>query len=310
MDELISIIIPVYNVESYLQKCLDSIINQTYKNIEIIIIDDGSTDKSFEICDNYKLLDNRIEVVHKQNGGLSDARNYGLEIATGQYISFVDSDDVIHPQMIEILYKMIKLTSSDISLCGYTEFMSNNFMNKTRINNLFRVLNNEEALNWLYDSTQKSILMTVSWNKLYKKELFSNIRFPCGLIHEDEFTTYKLIYKAKRIVYVENELYYYRQRNNSIMSNKNDIKHLLYYDARIEQIKFFKKNSLVNLSEKAIYKIEFLMIQKYKESNNDVKRILAKKYLNLYLTMIFTLPIKYLLRQSYILYKMILGKKL
>jgi len=198
----VSVIVPVFNVEEYLSKCLDSIINQSYYNLEIILIDDGSTDLSSFICDEYCSLDSRVVVVHKTNGGLSDARNTGINLATGEFFCFIDSDDYIDVNMIEELINLLSFHDADIAVCDFLEVSPNMDISKISLNNeTIEIISNIEELENLFS---KNYLQTVvSWNKLYKKELFNNIRFPVGKLHEDEFTTYKIIFQAKKIVHTK-----------------------------------------------------------------------------------------------------------
>ena len=207
MEELISVIVPIYNVEKYLNKCIESIINQSYSNLEIILVDDGSKDSSGIMCDSYILKDKRIKVIHKENGGLSDARNVGIDKAKGEYIVFIDSDDWIDEKMIEILYNIIKKNNSDISICDY--FLAYNEEIQTQKEDIEIInLSNIEALKKIYDK-DLGVCMIVAWNKLYKRNLFKDdIRYPYGKIHEDEFTTYKLLYKAEKISYTKQKMYY------------------------------------------------------------------------------------------------------
>ena len=286
MNELISIVVPVYNVEKYLKKCIDSIINQTYENLEIILVDDGSTDNSKKICDEYILKDNRIKVIHKENGGLSDARNVGVDKAKGEYIVFIDSDDWIDEKMIEILYYIIKKNNSDISICDY--FLAYNEEEQNQKEEIqFYQFNNIEALKKLYDENL-NIIMTITCCKLFKKILFSDIKFPKGKIHEDEFTTYKLLYKSKKISYTNEKMYYYRQREDSITHRKFSIKNLDAVDAFEERISFFKnivKNKF--LYYKSVESLYFFCMKSYflyeKEINNDKKvlKFLRKKAKNI-----------------------------
>lgn len=220
MNHLVSIVVPIYNVEDYLEECLHSIITQTYSNIQIILVDDGSKDNSGKICDNYSETDERITVVHKENGGLSDARNRGLEIAQGKYIVFIDSDDVIDTRMIEKLYECIQKYQSNIAVCFYEKFTThipiykeyedkiNNISGKQYIADVYRGKGERTAF--------------VAWNKLYERELFekNKISFPYGRIYEDTFTTYKLLYYAKQVSVIEEHLYYYRIRTGSITQKR------------------------------------------------------------------------------------------
>lgn len=243
---LISIIVPIYNVEKYLHKCVDSLIGQTLKDIEIILVDDGSTDKSGEICDEYRLKDNRIKVIHKKNGGLSDARNAGIDIAKGDYITFLDSDDWIELNMYEKLYKYIKQENADIAQCSYQE-VYNEEVNNENAKEEIKIMSGKESL---YNFSGKNHGKTVvAWNKLYRIELFNDIRFPKDKYHEDEFTTYKLLYKANKIVDCSLPLVYYRQREGSIMNSKFNIKRLDALEAFNERLEFYKEKNLKELQQ-------------------------------------------------------------
>lgn len=218
MEELITIIIPIYQVEKYLKKCLDSVIYQTYRNLEIILVDDGSTDKSPQICDEYKNKDSRIKVIHKKNGGLSQARNVGMRIATGKYIGFVDSDDYIGKDMYQVLYNNMIKTNSDISICNLIQVKENDNINYNEIEKKQYILEEytkEEALHLLIENKIKSY----AWNKLYKREVLNSIEFPIGKKMEDLAVMYKIFEKAKKIVYTDKVEYYYLQRKNSILGN-------------------------------------------------------------------------------------------
>lgn len=257
MKELITIIVPIYKVEGYLQRCINSILKQTYSNLEIILVDDGSPDNCGKICDEYAIQDERIKVIHKENGGLSDARNAGIDIANGDYITFVDSDDWIHTQYIEKLYSLLVKTNSDISICNFTKTNTENVQIDNCKEDVLE-FTNLEALEQFYDKF--SVQIVVAWGKLYKKCLFKNIRFPIGRIHEDEFTTYKLLYKANKIALTTNPLLYYWQREDSIMGSGYNIKHRLdAIDALAERAEFFYDAELKELSSKT-YKTVFLMI--------------------------------------------------
>ncbi|WP_296117110.1 glycosyltransferase [uncultured Eubacterium sp.] len=240
LGDLISVIVPVFNVEKYLVQCLESIINQTYKNLEIILCDDGSFDSSSEICDRYKILDNRVQVIHKKNGGLSDARNAGIDIAKGKYLTFVDSDDFILPNMIELLYDICITYQTDFAMCQCMECNDEDditclCLNPSKKNVvIFENIKKMEA----YLVTNK--IETTAWKKLYRKNLFDDLRFPKGKIHEDAFTTYLLVDKAKRIG-VTNEIgYVYRRNPLSIMNRGFSLKRLDIIEAKNKQLKFIK----------------------------------------------------------------------
>lgn len=212
MKEKISIIVPVYNVEKYVRKCLESIIHQTYKNIEIIIIDDGSTDNSLKICKEFEKKDKRIIVIHQENQGLSASRNNGIKLATGDYIGFIDSDDIVSPYMYEYLYKSIIKNKSDISSCQFSAFYEGEEPNFT--NEYYDIsYTSKEALIELIKDKE---ITSHAVDKLYKKELFNEIEYPIGKKFEDINTTYKLFQKSKKISFVKCDLYGYLQRDGSI----------------------------------------------------------------------------------------------
>ncbi len=207
----ISVIIPVYNIEKYISRCLKSIINQTYDNLEILVIDDGSKDNSGKICDNYAKKDKRIKVIHKENGGVSSARNLGLDMATGDYIAFVDGDDYIDNRMYEILLNNLVNTSSDISICDFVTTSVDD--DKTVFANDVYELSNIDALKHLY--IDKDLTFVIFPGKIYKKEIFRNIIMPDISCAEDNYVLYQLLYKSNKIVYTPSKMYKYYQRSDS-----------------------------------------------------------------------------------------------
>ncbi|HFI0418165.1 TPA: glycosyltransferase [Streptococcus suis] len=223
-EELVSVIVPVYNVEKYLSQCLDSIIHQTYKNLEIILVNDGSTDGSGKICDDYAAKDGRIKVIHQENGGLSDARNKGLDLMTGQFVTFVDSDDYLENNCIHTLYTYACTCKTDISIGKFIEFEENTslflFHNHLNNGNKIEFLTGDQCLE-RHHKYFLSIFVT-AWAKLYRTSLFNDsnpckkIRYPLGVLHEDQYTTHKLFLKSNKIVFVNDYLYVYRVRENSI----------------------------------------------------------------------------------------------
>lgn len=221
MDK-ISIIVPVYNVEDYLEECIESIVNQTYKNLEIILVNDGSTDCSGYICDKYNKKDFRIKVIHKKNGGLSSARNVGIDFSTGNYLMFVDSDDYIDLDMVEILLKYMEQENADITICNFYR-EKNKKMENVLIKNYFPF----EAIKEIF--LQKNF-ETSAWGKLFKREVFKEIYFPEGKIFEDLGTIYKVFDNAKKITYISAQKYFYRFRVDSIMNSKFDKKKMDIYD--------------------------------------------------------------------------------
>lgn len=246
---LISIIIPIYKVEPYLRRCLDSIVNQTYTNLEIILVDDGSPDGCPAICDEYATKDKRIIVIHKENGGLSDARNAGLDICKGKYISFVDSDDWVADCYIEILFDSIKKYNADISVCKFKKTAYSINLRTDKIESSFQVLSSLEAVKKLW--TPDSPYFGTAWAKLYKKKLWNDIRFPIGQIHEDDYTLYKILFNAINTVFLETSLYFYFQRNDSIMARVNP-NSICILKARWERFVFFKRCKQDELVKKCL----------------------------------------------------------
>lgn len=211
---MISVIVPVYKVADYLDKCVHSLVTQTYLDLEIILVDDGSPDDCPRICDAWAEKDRRIRVVHKTNGGLSDARNAGLDIAGGDYISFVDSDDWIAPTMLETMLNVLLQADADICSCGIMNVYEDGSTQSWHQPPLKG--NSETFLRALYADTSVPVAV---WNKLYRKELWDKLRFPVGKICEDAFTTYKLIDQARKLIQIPDELYFYRIRSGSIMTS-------------------------------------------------------------------------------------------
>ena len=214
--ELISIIVPVYNVEKYLKKCVDSIVNQTYKNLEIILVDDGATDNSVKICDELVELDNRIKVYHKKNGGLSDARNYGVERATGDYIGFVDSDDYIDAEMYERLYEAIKKENVDVAECNLKIV----YPEKTDLftdQKYYQICNKQE---YLEEYLKIEKIFGSACVRLTKADIAKKLKFPVGKLYEDTYYAYDLIGIVDKYVIVDNPYYNYLMRENSITNAK------------------------------------------------------------------------------------------
>lgn len=211
----VSIIVPVYNVEKYLKKCIDSILNQSFKDYELILVDDGSTDSSGKICDEYEKKDDRIKVIHKKNGGLSDARNMGIDASSCNFISFIDSDDYIAEDMYEVLYNNLKKEDADISVCGYYRCLNGKKVSKFKENKYF-VVNGKEALRLVLEDKKISV---EACTKIYKKSLFDNIRYPVGKLSEDAFTTPTILSKANIVVGTTEPKYYYEIREDSITNS-------------------------------------------------------------------------------------------
>lgn len=223
MQPLLSIIVPIYNVEQYLDRCIQSILNQTYQNLEIILVDDGATDCSGAIADSYAAKDKRIKVFHKENGGLSDARNYGLEHVTGDYILFIDSDDFIVNIMCERLITVASSNNADIVSCNYYIYRGDDdiSIHTMSVQDDKRTFTGMDMLRYYLLKTEPFDLNVV-WNKIFKLDLFNGVepvRFPNGRVQEDNFTIFRLFLNANSIVTVNEPLYYYVQRAGSIMAN-------------------------------------------------------------------------------------------
>lgn len=227
--DLVSIIVPVYNAGAYLSKCLKSLVNQTYQNIEIIVVDDGSTDNSLEIAKKFEILDRRVKVFHKQNGGQASARNYGISKCTGEYIGFVDADDYVDLNMYEVLVNLCADNNADISVCGWYIVKEGN-IKKCDFTSEKLVLTSEMAIDKLLDHVSFDNFAT---NKLFKRKLFDNILFPINELLEDLLTIYRLFEEAKLIVIFSQPLYYYVQHEKSIT-------HQLQYHLNIDAFKAFE----------------------------------------------------------------------
>lgn len=244
--DIISIIVPVYNVEELLPKCLDSITNQTYENLEIILVDDGSTDSSGKICDEYKLRDKRITVIHRENGGLSAARNSGIDASHGDYILFVDSDDYIDTSMVEFLYSNSTKYNSDMTLCGFKYVYPNGETSDETVDIPPNGIITKDVFWNKFFSTNRIFYVTM-WGKLYKRYLWDNLRFPVGKLHEDEFIIHELVENCNTIAIFNETLYYYFQRDNSIVNSPFCVKNLDAYEGVLLRCRFFiNHNDFIN----------------------------------------------------------------
>lgn len=273
MKYLVSIIIPIYNVERYLKRCLDSVIRQTYTNLEIILVDDGSLDSCPQICDEYASKDNRIIVIHKKNGGLSEARNAGLNICKGDFITFIDSDDWINKKYIDILLNLALKENADIAI-GENTRTDGNITVATSTPHI-NSYTSHETLTHLFTKNHDAFI--ISCGKLYKKHLFSTLRFPIGKFHEDEFTTYILFYNSKKIVYTSEILYYYYQRAGSIASTRHPWDVLDYLEKRYL---FFKEKKETKLLSYLLPPLCWQLLCAYWNQSTHKQKDSANKYLN------------------------------
>lgn len=227
MEEKISVIVPVYNVEAYLERCVESILKQTYSNLEILLVNDGSTDKSGELCDQLALRDQRIRVIHKENGGLSDARNRGIDEASSGLIGFIDSDDYIDEDMYETLYRQLRESNADLSMCGHYDVFHQ--IPEKQVSEIKTWnLSSEEAIKMVMEA---KVLSVTAVNKLYKKELFNHLKFEVGKIAEDAFIMIRLLDQCQKVVATNEKKYYYVHRENSITTQKFSLKFLNVIEA-------------------------------------------------------------------------------
>jgi len=237
-EPLISIIVPVYKVEAYLDKCVSSIVGQTYQNLEILLVDDGSPDKCPAICDAWAQKDSRIKVIHKPNGGGAQARNFGLEQATGAYVGFVDSDDFILPGMFESLYQILQQTGSDISECGYISTETDDPAVETVESDIVCYDTQQALLENINDRVCRQLV----WNKLYARSTVADVRFVEGKFIDDEFFTYRAIGNAKKIAVTQQVFYCYRQQAGSAMHQTYSLKWLDAIEAKQRRLSYIAKN--------------------------------------------------------------------
>lgn len=279
MKDKISVIVPIYKVEEYLNRCIDSIINQTYSNLEIILVDDGSPDDCGKICDEYAKKDKRIKVLHKENGGLSDARNRGVEVASGKYVCFIDSDDFVNPLMIEVLYNNLIKYKADLSICNYKQTSKSDIDTVNISSENTKVFEGASIMNNLYNDLY--VVTEVAWNKLYKKDVWKNIKYPFGKIHEDAYVIHHILNACKKVVYSDLKLYYYFERENSITKVFNE-KRFDALGALKDRIDFFKKikredlhyRSIINyLKTIGFFYIDAARYAETKESQTKLKKI-------------------------------------
>lgn len=292
----VSVIVPVYKVEQYLAECIDSILAQTFTDFELILIDDGSPDNCGEICEEYKKKDNRIIVIHKENGGLSDARNKGIDIAKGEYLTFVDSDDLIHVDYLNTLFSLVKEYDADISMCSMEEFPDGSkctLDTKNTIEDHPIVISGRDACFHLF--IMDGLISVSAWGKLYASHLYKSLRFPYGRINEDQGTTPIAFYNAATVAVTSLKYYKYRNRENSIMHQEFNIKRfddLYCTQLSIDYLKTKDDFELIDLAnhykqvihakliiESSIAKNNAMVPKNYKMSNLHALFIL-RKYLN------------------------------
>lgn len=252
---LISVIVPVYRVEEYLERCVESILSQTYENLEVILVDDGSPDRCPTICDAYAGKDARVKVIHQENKGLSGARNAGIELAEGEYLAFVDSDDYVSPHFIEGLHELLQETGCAIGQCRFSYVKGEKLTEEG--DSAFCIYRGESLMEQLYGPEEKATYFVVAWNKLYRAELFkeTGIRYPEGRIHEDEATTYQLFHAAKKLAFLDKAMYGYYTENGGSITSVFSAKRLQWLTAQEERIAFFRQNGYEKLLPAAYRKL-------------------------------------------------------
>ena len=289
----------MYNVEKSLDACLNSLLNQTYHNLDIILINDGSSDNTLNIANSY-LNDSRFRIFSQENKGLSSARNVGLDNMRGDYCMFVDSDDEVLESAVEDLYRLLIENDCDISVCDFVR-SKDDIKIKDEI---IKVYENNEIIENFYNSYLVSV---VQWNKLFKKEIFDDIRFPLGKYHEDEYVVHKEFYNAKRVVYTNKQLYIYNYNPEGIMANDNMEKRYHACEAMYERIRFFDEHNLKQFMPDAYFGLlTYIRLTLYKsdeisdESNHSEElRKLKRKIKSEYRFDFFT-TIYYSLKYIYI----------
>lgn len=258
-NQLISIIVPVYKVEPYLEKCIQSIINQTYKNIEIILVNDASPDNCGNICDEYALKDSRIKVIHKEyNTGLSDTRNIGISRAIGEYIGFVDSDDYVNETMYENMYKLLIEKDADVCICNFYNVEGDKFS----IKNPKKGIREYSKIEILKEILIDREIQSYAWNKLYKRTLFNNIKYPIGKKYEDIGTTFYLLEKCNKVVVSDEPEYYYLNRSDSIVNTTDEQTIMDYIDIINDRYDYIQKK-YSDLKKYNIYCLAKILITAY-----------------------------------------------
>lgn len=259
----ISVIVPVYNVERYLTRCINSILNQTFIDFELILVDDGSPDNCPSICDEFKSKDKRVKTIHKQNGGISSARNTGIDLAEGEYLSFIDSDDWIEKDMLQVLYELAVSKKADVAECAFQRVEEEEQRQKLcNITPKISERSGEAAIVALYSGAGAS---NAVWNKLYKRRVFDSLRFPEGINYEDSYLMPQIVYTANKVVYTTYVGYYYFQRCGSITKSEFTVKNtnkIVVYEAVRD---FLMKNGLVRAMAHNDATLAFIMINNIEE---------------------------------------------
>lgn len=292
MKGFISVIVPIYGAEKYLSKCLDSIIHQSYKELEIILVEDGSPDRSGEICDFYAQKDERIKVIHQKNAGAAAARNAGLDIATGEFIGFIDPDDFISPFFYEELYHALVKYDANVAICDYQTFAENTEpeMHNSSKEDLYELIcSDQEKIQ--YSFLEKYVHSILLWNKLYKREIWEKLRMPEIRAYEDEAVLYKIIYEAEKMVYIHKELYYYMIREKgSITTSDFSKRRLVRLDVLQERMDYYIAREKWDyfLESLFVYKTDLLKVTELIEQAPDYSMKLLHDYKKKYNRLCFS----------------------
>lgn len=252
MDKTISVIVPVYGVEVYLPRCVDSILAQTYRDFELILVDDGGTDGCPAICDAYARLDERVKVIHKENGGLSDARNVGIQNASGKWISLIDSDDYVSPVFLEMLLQTAQSSGAEVAVCGFQRTRKSEIPATPKKDWKVRVYRSRTEIMANYFNRNRG-RMVLAWNKLYRRECFDGITYPKGRNYEDEATTYRILYRCRRVAYNPSVLYYYFQRNDSITGQPLRVENMVFFEILEDVIRFYEAHGEKSWRQKTLF---------------------------------------------------------
>ena len=283
MNELVSVIVPVYNTENKLKKCINSVTNSSYTNLEIIIVDDGSEEKTALLCNQLKQQDKRIKVIHQKNKGVSCARNKGIDIAKGEYITFVDADDYIDEKMIKVLLTNLRKYDADISMCKYNEIYRDK---KICINKVSEIIKIQEVPDVLIDFFEKNEIGWNVWGKMYKREIVGTTRFLEGKrTAEDMYFLYQVLKKTKRLVIKENALYNYVKWDTSTMNSKNIDKFFdtfsliqkVYEDSEVSEV--YNESKLKFYLCKSLWFFKLIVVKGTKNNNEEIE-MRRKKFLN------------------------------
>lgn len=303
----ISVIVPVYNVEKYIERCLQSLMCQTHRDIEVILVDDGSTDSSLQKCREYEGKDQRFRTFHKENGGLSSARNKGLEEATGEYICFVDSDDWVHERFCELLLHGCETTGADMAMCQFQKTSTDIQQEELNVAKDVMFLSNIDMIQRLRNrETTEYVNTVVAWNKLYRRKVVENLRYPEGKLHEDEYVVGEILTRVSKVALIDMPLYYYFQRENSIMSDEKtagnlSIDLLKAYQHRVET---FRTCQLKIESEYAWRNGALTIIEQYfkeeKHGENNENSAMLQMYKEWFNTEKTNIPLKW--RCKYMLF--------